>query len=218
MKAVQRLLQMWPQNACFVSWAMNYITNSAFIMLGLTFEGVAFELRWLWMMQPLNWDTACWVLLRFKANYFLWIGMWVTDCGWLKDGKDAPDASFKTGQMKDAKQSLPTKDPSSWDVLRLSLMTWQPISRLTRMHPSVSEAPCISHSLSTILLESILGFFKGIVHPKIKILSSFTHPNVVPNLYRFLSSKEDILKNVDNQTVFRSHWLHIYIYIYRQAD
>jgi len=28
---------------------------------------------------------------------------------------------------------------------------------------------------------------KGIIHPKIKILSSFTHPEVVPNLYEFLS-------------------------------
>jgi len=31
---------------------------------------------------------------------------------------------------------------------------------------------------------------KGIVHPKIKILSSFTHPHVVPTLYEFLSSAE----------------------------
>ncbi len=29
---------------------------------------------------------------------------------------------------------------------------------------------------------------KGIVHPKMKILSSFTHPQVVPNLYEFLCS------------------------------
>ncbi len=32
--------------------------------------------------------------------------------------------------------------------------------------------------------------FLGIVHPKMKILSSFTHPQVVPNLYEFLSSVE----------------------------
>jgi len=32
--------------------------------------------------------------------------------------------------------------------------------------------------------------FKGIVHPKMKILSLFTHPQVVPNLYTFLSSNE----------------------------
>jgi len=31
-----------------------------------------------------------------------------------------------------------------------------------------------------------------------KILSSFSHPQVVPNLYEFLI-KEDILKNVGNQ-------------------
>jgi len=31
---------------------------------------------------------------------------------------------------------------------------------------------------------------KGIVHPKMKILSSFTHPQVVPNLHDFLSSAE----------------------------
>jgi len=32
--------------------------------------------------------------------------------------------------------------------------------------------------------------FKGILHPKMKILSSFTHPQVVANLYEFLSSAE----------------------------
>jgi len=51
--------------------------------------------------------------------------------------------------------------------------------------------------------------FKGIVHPKMKMLSSLTHPQVVTNLYKFLSSfehkKKDILKNVGNQT--SSHWL-----------
>ncbi len=31
---------------------------------------------------------------------------------------------------------------------------------------------------------------KGIVHPKIKILSLFTHPQVVPNLYECLCSAE----------------------------
>jgi len=38
-------------------------------------------------------------------------------------------------------------------------------------------------------------FFKGIVHPKITILSLFTHrdPNVVQNLFEhLLNSKEDI--------------------------
>ncbi len=37
-----------------------------------------------------------------------------------------------------------------------------------------------------------------------KILSSFTHPHIVPNLYEFLfilNIKEDILKNTVNQTV-----------------
>ncbi len=45
---------------------------------------------------------------------------------------------------------------------------------------------------------------KGTVHPKMKILSSFTHPQVVPNLYEFFllpNTKEDILKKVCNQAV-----------------
>ncbi len=33
-------------------------------------------------------------------------------------------------------------------------------------------------------------FLKGTVHPKMKILSSFTHPQVVPNLYECLCSAE----------------------------
>jgi len=31
---------------------------------------------------------------------------------------------------------------------------------------------------------------KGILHPKMKILISFTHPQVVANLYKFISSAE----------------------------
>ncbi len=49
---------------------------------------------------------------------------------------------------------------------------------------------------------------KGIVHPKIKILSSFTHPQVVLHLYEcffLLNTKEDILKKVCNQAVLGHH-------------
>ncbi len=38
-----------------------------------------------------------------------------------------------------------------------------------------------------LLFKSVL---KGIVHPKIKILSSLTHPRVVTNLYEFICSAE----------------------------
>jgi len=43
---------------------------------------------------------------------------------------------------------------------------------------------------------------KGIVHFKMKILSSYTHPQFVSNLNLFLllNIKEDILKNVSNHT------------------
>ncbi len=44
--------------------------------------------------------------------------------------------------------------------------------------------------------------WKPIFHPKMKILSSFTHPQIVPNLHEFLSSaeqKEDIWKKVKNE-------------------
>ncbi len=45
---------------------------------------------------------------------------------------------------------------------------------------------------------------KGIVHPKMKILSSFTHPQVFQtcmNVFVLLNTKEDILKNVGNRAV-----------------
>ncbi len=35
---------------------------------------------------------------------------------------------------------------------------------------------------------NVIPNFKGIVHPKVTTLSSYTHPHVVPNLYDFLSS------------------------------
>jgi len=49
---------------------------------------------------------------------------------------------------------------------------------------------------------------EGIVHPKMKILSSFTHPQVVPNLYVFICSaehKERYLEECFNQTDLNPH-------------
>ncbi len=44
--------------------------------------------------------------------------------------------------------------------------------------------------LHVLLLPHFVLNIKGIVHPKMKILSSFTHPQVVPNLYECLYSAE----------------------------
>jgi len=54
-------------------------------------------------------------------------------------------------------------------------------------------------------MQLIIGFsltFKEIIHPpqKMKFLSLFTHPHCFKNFF-FLNTKEDILKNVGNQTV-----------------
>jgi len=51
---------------------------------------------------------------------------------------------------------------------------------------------------------------KGLVHPKMKILSVFTHPHVVPNLHVFIFSAEDkgrYLEECFNQTDLIPHWL-----------
>jgi len=50
--------------------------------------------------------------------------------------------------------------------------------------------------------------FKGIVHPKIKILSVLTHPQVVPKLYVFICSAEHTgryLEECFNQTDLIPH-------------
>jgi len=39
-------------------------------------------------------------------------------------------------------------------------------------------------------LKSLFILFKGLVHPKMKILSVFTHPHFVPNLYVFICFAE----------------------------
>ncbi len=63
-----------------------------------------------------------------------------------------------------------------------SLTSFRPI--LWFVHLCVSSEPAEAQkNLEQTLL-------KGIVHPKMKILSSFTHPQVVPNLYECLCSTE----------------------------
>ncbi len=47
---------------------------------------------------------------------------------------------------------------------------------------------------------------KGIVHPKMKILSSFTHPQVVPNFYEFLCSAEHKGRFFWRKFVIRLFW------------
>jgi len=50
--------------------------------------------------------------------------------------------------------------------------------------------------------------FKGLVHPKMKIMSVCTHPHVVPNLYVFICSAEHkgrYLEECFNQTDIIPH-------------
>jgi len=55
---------------------------------------------------------------------------------------------------------------------------------------------------------SLKVMFKGLVHPKMKILSVFTHPHVVPNPYVFICSAEHkgrYLEECFNQTDLNPH-------------
>jgi len=63
----------------------------------------------------------------------------------------------------------------------------------------------INRELKMSLLSLLI---KGLVHPKMKILSSFTHPHVVSNLYVFICSAEDkgrYLEECFNQTDLIPH-------------
>ncbi len=77
---------------------------------------------------------------------------------------------------------------------------------------------CISLmlKLSDVLSPKLSGFvwfyisiaYKGIVHPKMKILSSFAHLKYFQtcmNVFVLLNTKEDILKNVRNRAVLGLH-------------
>jgi len=81
-------------------------------------------------------------------------------------------------------------------VLHLKINKWQ--IKLAALCTFFEQDSVLWHFLA----------FKVIVHFKMKILSSFTQPQVVSNLnYGFLlNTKEDIFKNVGNQTVDGPHW------------
>ncbi len=53
------------------------------------------------------------------------------------------------------------------------------------------------------LLNKSIFFLKGIVQTKMEILSSFTHPQVVPNLYEFLCSAKYKGRCVEESSFFR---------------
>ncbi len=77
---------------------------------------------------------------------------------------------------------------------------WYRLQFLSLRHESSLSSPFV---LRNVLMKVCMKL-KGIVHPKMKILSSFTHTQVVPNCMSFfllLNIKEDILKNVGNPAV-----------------
>jgi len=58
------------------------------------------------------------------------------------------------------------------------------------------------------LSHAFVNGIKGLVHPKMKILSVFTHPHVVPNLYVLICSAEQeerYLEECFNQTDLIPH-------------
>ncbi len=88
------------------------------------------------------------------------------------------------------------------------------------------------HDSQHVVLASIFCFsFKAPIYfffifclkessPKRKILSSITHHCVIQTCMSFfllLSTKEDILKNVSNQTIDGSHWLPCYCFLLCKA-
>ncbi len=76
------------------------------------------------------------IAIHFQLVICSHIGTYANDCGKLKDTKDTPDVSFKTGWMKGMKQTLPIKE------FKLSCATLDTAyGSSLDMNPSVWEAP-----------------------------------------------------------------------------
>lgn len=80
------------------------------------------------------------------------------------------------------------------------------ISNLKRSRKQSRSAFCASNKCACQHTSFAAMSLKGAVHPKMKILSAFTHPQVDPNKPVW----EDILKNVSWRFIFfpyyGSHW------------
>ncbi len=79
-----------------------------------------------------------------------------------------------------------------WDVVEreIRIMDVQPTNVQQLRDAIMSIWTKISEECFKHLVESMPRRIKGIVHPKMKILSSLAHPQVVPNLYECLCSAE----------------------------
>ncbi len=91
-------------------------------------------------------------------------------------------------------------------------------TQITYFIIKISICKCPSHYCNMEKNAFVVLAFKGIVHPKMKILSSFTHPQVVPNLYECLCSAEHKAKIFwrmwENRAVLGHHWLPQYFFSY----
>ncbi len=65
-------------------------------------------------------------------------------------------------------------------------LIFEMVSKTFLRHPALSPSSNTPDSTHPLISRD----FKGIVHPKMKILSSFTPPQLVPNLYECLCSAE----------------------------
>lgn len=111
---------------------------------------------------------------------------------------------------------------------QLSVCAYMVLRCVTKLHfsfydflsLSLSSPPLFSHCLhmwTKVVLVALLSdtpsqksknqVVKGIVLPKMEILSTFMYPCVSPNLFDFIlqNTKEDILKNGDYQTILDGH-------------
>ncbi len=84
---------------------------------------------------------------------------------------------------------LVTENKKMWDCVS-TVKCWLFTSgSYTSNHNIKKKKKCFRYCLKNNLCVCLTGL-KGIVHPKMKILSSFTPPQVVPNLYECLCSAE----------------------------
>ncbi len=76
------------------------------------------------------------------------------------------------------------------DGVSIFFKIWTVIKPIVGLNPIIGKA----WSITIVALNKM---FKGIVHPKMKIVT-FTHPLVIPNLFDFLlwNTKDGILKNI----------------------
>ncbi len=148
--------------------------------------------------QSVQWlsNVSTWpVLFKEQGSIKVWSCLWKWIMSWTKEILRTSEKELMLlirleKVTKPSLKSLDSTNPQSGCVQMEEIQDHYYLPKKWLTNKDHSKSGCVIVCEVAKVPRVTSKQLKGIVHPKMKILSSFTHPQVVPNLYECLCSAE----------------------------